>query len=297
MAKLRKALGGVTAVAVPAVPLTLWATGVLPHMRADAVTAWAAWTTAAIALGAAVVGLNQFREMRLTRQEQAQPNVVIYSDANAAVPQIAEIILKNFGATPAYNVKVEVTPPLKATPNFETINKIADVPIPDFPILAPGQEWRTVWDGAIQRKSYMDKLQAEYDKRLWAPCEFNERALFPRHTRRDQIHGQPETASSDGIGTGLGLRDGTTWVDVKTIHDLTKDLDKHLEKQNDVLSAIHRRLAEFGTEHEGVWIYGSGDDDERKHRCRVAEAEAQRRRDIEDRTGLTRLRAQGRQNP
>jgi hypothetical protein len=100
MAKLRKAAGGVTAVAVPVVPLLLSVSGVIPHMRADAVTAWATWITAAIAFGAAVVGLNQLTEVRLTRQEQAQPNVV-YSEPNAYVPQILDTRKRILTLSPA----------------------------------------------------------------------------------------------------------------------------------------------------------------------------------------------------
>ena len=288
MAKLRKAKLWVV-VAVLIVPVVLWATGVLPHMRADAVTAWAAWATVAIALGAAVVGLNQFREMRLTRQEQAQPNVVVYSEPNADVPQILEIIVKNFGTTPAYDVKVKVTPPLKSTPNAQTyFQQIADVPIPDFPILAPGQQWTTVWDSAVERINYMRKLQDEYDKRLWAPCEFKERALFPRHeavvTYTDSRNRKYETRAV----LDFDMREGTMFVDIKTIHDLTNSIDKLLDKQNDILTDIHRRLAEFGTEHEGIWIYGTGDDDEREYRRKVAEAEAEQRRRFREKIGLRR---------
>ena len=118
-----------------------------------------AWATAAVALGAAVIGLNQLREVRRTREEQAQPNVVLYTELNHAVKQFLEIVLKNFGTTPAYDVTVSITPPLKATPNLLTGSALADVPIPDFPILAPGQEWRTGWDHSVSRKRYQDKWQ------------------------------------------------------------------------------------------------------------------------------------------
>jgi hypothetical protein len=296
MAKLRKAkLWVVVAVLVVLVVLAvLWATGVLPHMRADAVTAWAMWATVAIALGAAVIGLNQFREVRLTRQEQAQPNVVVYSEPNADVPQILEIIVKNFGTTPAYDVKVTVTPPLKSTPTAQTyFQKIADVPIPHFPILAPGQLWRTVWDSAIERENYMRKLQEEYNKRLWAPCEFKERVLFPRHeavvTYTDSRNRKYETRAV----LDFDMRKGTTFVDIKTIHDLTKELEKQLDAQNNTFTAIHKRLAEFGTEHEGVWIYGSGDDDERRYRRKAALADAEGHRQLQE----TIAKAQGRYRP
>jgi len=261
----------------------------LPHMRADAAAAWAGWATFGIAVVAAFVAYNQVKVARETREEQAQPNVVVYSEPNPHVPQILEIVIRNFGTTPAYNINITVTPPLKATPNIQTMNKIADVPIPIFPILAPGQEWRTVWDSAVERHNYVQKLQQEYDKNLWAPCEFKERALFPRHEALATYEDSKQRVfKTEGV-LDFDTRVGTTFVDIETIHDLTKTIDKYLDKQNDILSGIQKRLAEFGTEHEGVWVYGSGDDGEREYRRLAAEAQAARIRKIRERTGLARL--------
>jgi hypothetical protein len=75
---------------------------------------------------------------------------------------------------------------------------------------------------------------------------------------------------------------GTTWVDIKTVHDLVKLLDTQLEEQNKGLTAIHRRLAEFGTEHEGMWIYGSDDDEERQYRRAIIPAQRRETRESHD---------------
>lgn len=71
-------------------------------------------------------------------------------------------------------------------------------------------------------------------------------------------------------------------MDIKTVHDLTQMLQKRFDTMNDGLAGIHRRLAEFGTEHGGIWIYGSGDDDEREHRRQVARDEQARRQSLMD---------------
>lgn len=93
-------------------------------------------------------------------EEQAQPNVVLYTELNPSAKQFVEIVVKNFGTTPAYHVKAAFDPPLKATPNLLSKGKLADVPIPEFPILAPGQEWRTGWDHSVSRKQHQKE---------WAP--------------------------------------------------------------------------------------------------------------------------------
>ncbi len=40
-------------------------------------------------------------------------NVVLYSEPNPDVPQIHELIVRNFGTTPAYAITIEVEPPIK----------------------------------------------------------------------------------------------------------------------------------------------------------------------------------------
>ncbi|MFV1364100.1 hypothetical protein AAHH97_11750, partial [Mycolicibacterium elephantis] len=87
-----------------------------------------------VALGAAVFAWFQVREARRTREERAQPNVVIYTELNPSVKQFIEIVVRNFGVTPAYNVKIAIDPPLKATPNLVSGDQLADVDprIPDF---------------------------------------------------------------------------------------------------------------------------------------------------------------------
>lgn len=168
MAKLRKAALWVFAAAV-VVFLLLWGAGALGPVyrwmvRCMQPAVWEAmgtWATAAVAIVTVLVAgryaKQQVDEVRRTREEQAQPNVVLYSEPNANSPNIHEIVLKNFGTTPAYDVRVDVTPPIRSTlnPEHEGLGLVA---IPNFPILAPGQEWRTIWDSATRRKSYLRRL-------------------------------------------------------------------------------------------------------------------------------------------
>jgi HAMP domain-containing protein len=240
------------------------------------------WATAMVALGAAAFAWFQVQEARRTREEQAQPNVVLYMEPNANVPQILEIVMRNFGTTPAYDVRVDIQPPIKSTPNNQTYDKIADIPIPRFPILAPGQEWRTVWDSAVTRKSYLDGLRRKLEAGKISQDEFDEQNLTPRHeatvTYFDSRKRMLETPSI----IDFDQRNGTTWLDTKTMHDLTKMLEKQLESQNRLLESINRRLAEFGTEHEGIWTYNSSDDEERQYRRAITAAQRRESRESHD---------------
>ncbi|MGE2835128.1 hypothetical protein [Mycobacterium sp. SMC-4] len=246
-------------------------------------SALAAWV--AVLVGIATVAVagryakHQVDEARRTREEQAQPNVVLYSEPNSDVPNILEIVLKNFGTTPAYAVHVDVDPPITSTPNLQTGDQLAAVPIPDMPILAPGQEWRTVWDSAPQRNQHKRQLQqrigidgfSDGDVQRLTPTSKHSATVSYSDSRKRR-HETPSVLDFD-------QREGTTWVDIKTVHDLTKMLEKKLSTQNDALAKIYKEVRNFGTEHGGVWIYGSGDDGEREYRRQAAEAqEAENRR-------------------
>jgi hypothetical protein len=231
-------------------------------------------------------------------EEQAQPNVVLYTELNPSVKQFIEIVVKNFGSTPAYDVRVIVDPPLKATPNLLSKGELADVPIPEFPILAPSQEWRTGWDNSISLKRHQKKWQALADKtesemtdeqKLEVQAHLSTTGKNDKSTEQavmDMTLPARHTATvyySDSRGKKFQTKavldcemfKGTTWVDIKTMHDLVKTLDKLLEEQNKGLEAIHRRLAEFGTEHQGLWVYGSDDDDERQYHRAISSAQRQ----------------------
>lgn len=292
MAKLRTtALWSIGIVAT--ISLTLALTGAIGPVyrwmvRYFAPEVWSAigtWATGAIALITVLVAgryaKQQVDEARRTREEQAQPNVVLYSEPNPDVPQIQELVVRNFGTTPAYGITIEVNPPIKSVvgPSHDGPSEIV---IPSFPILAPGQEWRTIWDSAVQRKSYRRTLQRKLENEEISQAEFDGRDVKPCHKAvvtyfdsREKEHVTPSALDFDS-------RIGTTWVDIKTMHDLTKMLDDKFDSQNKLLDAIHRRLAEFGTEHEGVWTYNSSDDLERQYRRAIDNAQKRESRESSD---------------
>lgn len=257
---------GVLAVAIiGALVAVAWLTGALraiydwlPHMRADASQAWAAWATFGIAIVAAVVAYNQVKISRQTREEQAQPNVVMYTESTPSHWQFLDIVLKNFGTTPAYNVTVEITPELKQTPDGAG-GEPWPVPFPKLTrTLAPGQDLRTNWDYAVDRENYMKKLRERKDL---TPSEFRERELASSHeatVRYEDSHGK-EFVMRSTLDFDL-LRD-TMHVTTYTVHDLTK----RIEKQQKALEAIATQLGNFSQEHKGIWVYPSDADAERQY--------------------------------
>lgn len=243
---------------------TAWIHGWYPHMRADATAAWAAWATFAVATIAAVFAYRQVTLARQTREEQAQPNVVMYAESTPGHYQFLDVVLKNFGTTPAYEVTVEVTPALRETPDHEG-GDIIDVPFPKLThTLAPRQEIRTKWDYAVDREAYMTKLRAKFDRKELTPQQFQERELVSIHeavvTYRDSHDKTYVTHSTLDFNQ---LR-GTTRVATYSIHEVADAL----REQNKLIAKIAGQLA---NEHDGIWVYTTPADTERQYRAERTE--------------------------
>jgi hypothetical protein len=102
----------------------------------------------------------QANQAQKTRDEVAQPNVVMYAEPNPVDWQQLEVVIKNFGNTPAYDVAPTIEPPLQSLPNNLSNEEYYTIPIPPIiPVLAPGQEWRTFWDDAVERNEHEGKIR------------------------------------------------------------------------------------------------------------------------------------------
>lgn len=111
-----------------------------------------AFAAIAAVISVIITECGSYRRYRL----QIQPNVVMFMENNNMNHIYADIVIKNFGQTPAYNIQLQ----FENTPRMLLENKVdisddeigswsrykAEYFLPEIlPILAPGQEWRTVW--------------------------------------------------------------------------------------------------------------------------------------------------------
>lgn len=116
--------------------------------RAEVWAAVAQWVTVGIALAAAIFALNLVQEARRTRERQTQPNVVAFADLHPVESDWLDVIVKNFGQTAAYHVRLHFDSSPTVIPSIDarTGDRVTQLRIPDeIPVLAPGQEWRTAW--------------------------------------------------------------------------------------------------------------------------------------------------------
>lgn len=119
------------------------AVGVRAEWSSDAWTAAATWITAAVAIVASIAAFRQLREARRMRLEQSQPYVAVFMEASEVDPGFVDLVIRNFGATAAMNIEIEIDP----APQQAAGGGPRDLWVPArLPALVPSQEWRTLWD-------------------------------------------------------------------------------------------------------------------------------------------------------
>lgn len=233
-------------------------------MRADAWAALGTWAAVAVAGVAAIFALRQVREMRLTRERQTQPNVVAFVRPNAKAHQILDLVVANYGLTPAYHVKLFFEP-LTVSPYQGISGLVTSLHLPkEIAVLAPGQEWLTMWDAATERYPKRDELGSRFE------------GLVTFKDSRGNRFGNPAILDWDSHFDTLFVADNPS--------ESAKAITEKLAEITGVLKTYQR-------EHDGIWVYPVDGDQERQYR--VADA-AQRKARIEEArriTGLDRLTA------
>lgn len=81
----------------------------------EAWTAVAAWTTATVAALAALFARRQVQEVRKTREEQAQPFIVVDFEPSEVSSKLMNLVIRNSGQTLAKKVTITFNPPLQTT--------------------------------------------------------------------------------------------------------------------------------------------------------------------------------------
>lgn len=223
--------------------------------------------------------LQQAEEAQKLREEQAQPNVVMYAEPNTTHWGFLELVVKNFGLTPAYDIRLafDDEPTVAPFTDLSTGEEVSHLNYPRrIPLLAPNQEWRTNWD-STGRRNDADATSEEKLKKT-----FEGTVSYKDSRGKSFINNAILDWSSF---------DGTTVIDTYTMHDLVN----RVEKQNALIGKAVDNLAHFATEHRGIWVYTGDGAQESSHRTRDAE---QRRQIIDHRREQMRnRRRQNEANP
>ena len=139
----------------------------IANLSSGAWTAMAAWLAVCVTIAALVYAWRQFQSAKHETEDVSQPNVAMYMEPSAPDWHLVELVVKNFGQKPAYGIKLEfATPP--TVPRYESAdadNYVDIVPLKlpaEIPYLAPSQEWRTVWDSALDRKQLGESIGSRF---------------------------------------------------------------------------------------------------------------------------------------
>ncbi len=139
----------------------------IANLSPGAWTAMAAWLAVCVTIAALVYAWRQFQSAKHETEDVSKPNVAMFMEPSASDWHLVELVVKNFGQKPAFGVQLEFASP-PTVPRYESAdpdNYVDIVPLKlpaEIPYLAPSQEWRTVWDSALDRKQLGESIGSRF---------------------------------------------------------------------------------------------------------------------------------------
>ncbi|BBY17647.1 hypothetical protein [Mycolicibacterium litorale] len=129
-----------------------------------AVAAWAALLLGVVAL---IVVTRALRRTRDLRADELKPHVVMFMEPHPSDWHVIELVVRNFGQSAAHDIRFDFTHPPTVARYEERVDghpDIVELELPnELPVLAPGQEWRTVWDSAVDRNELAGSIRSRFD--------------------------------------------------------------------------------------------------------------------------------------
>lgn len=193
-------------------------------------TAWTAFYTVLtaglllVAIAAALYARDQVRVAQAARREATRPYVIVTAESSPIGWRVMDLVVRNIGHRPAYNVTVTLTPEPQRT------SETPGAPITDvrwlkevIPMLAPGQELRTYYDSMEERlNSKREDLPMSHDYTV----EYDEGAEPLKKGKKD--HRDTGVVDLNAMG-------GAMQPDVYNIHHVAtalRDIKKEFVSSN-----------------------------------------------------------------
>jgi hypothetical protein len=198
--------------------------------------AWAAWGALALGIVALVFANAQIRRNRRLAAEQTRPHVAMLMEPHAADWHVIELVVRNFGQTAAYDIRFSFpTPPTVA--EYENAGdgyaNIVELKLPSgLPVLAPGQEWRMVWDSAMDRAEIGNGIES----RFAGSVLYHDRPAEPRGWRFWNGE-RPELETK--VVLDWNALPPVQRIELMTNHDLAKREKQKLELLRSLLTYFH----------------------------------------------------------
>ncbi len=198
--------------------------------------AWAAWAALALGVVALLFTNHQIQRNRQSAAEQTRPHVAMLMEPHAADWHVIELVVRNFGRTAAYDIRFSFpTPPTVAAYEnaADGYADIVELQLPrELPVLAPGQEWRMVWDSALDRAEIGTGIESSFT----GSVIYYDRREQPRGWRFWQRERQPLETK---VVLDWAALPPVQRIELMTTHDLAKREKQKLELLRGVLTYFH----------------------------------------------------------
>ncbi len=208
-------------------------------------TGWmalAAWVAVVVLIAALVYAWRAYQRARLQSEELMQPNVAMYMEPAANDWHLVELVVKNFGTTPAFGIRFEFAhPPTVGKYESQYEDRYVDI-VPlnlpaEIPYLAPSQEWRIVWDSALDRRELGEAIASRFD----GAVTYYDQPKTPKGTRgaKRPPHQYRTSAVLDWATLHPVER-----LELLTTHDLARQEKQKLELLRNLLTYYHYATSE-----------------------------------------------------
>ena len=190
----------------------------------------------AVAIATLVFTNHQIERNRRMAAEQTRPHVAMLMEPHPADWHVIELVVRNFGRTAAYDIRFSFqTPPTVA--EYENAADgyadVVDLQLPrELPVLAPGQEWRMVWDSALDRA----EIGSGIESRFAGAVTYYDRPEKPRGWRFWQRVRSPLETK---VVLDWDALPPVQRIELMTTHDLAKREKQKLELLRGLLTYFH----------------------------------------------------------
>jgi hypothetical protein len=199
----------------------------------------AAW--AALVLGIVVLfwANRQLTKNRQLKTEQVRPQVTMFMEPHPSDWHVIELVVRNFGRTAAHDIRFTfVNHPTVAAYEDSPADgppEVAELDLPsELPYLAPGQEWRTVWDSAISREELAGSIRDRFDGAL----TYYDRPRPDAKAKKTRLWKTRESFETM-FRLDWGTLQPAQRIELMTTHDLAKREKQKLELLRSVLTYFH----------------------------------------------------------
>lgn len=191
----------------------------------------AAWAGLLLAVATVFFVARVIKRNRQLKRDELRPHVVMYMEPNASDWHVIELVVRNFGKSSAHDVEFLFPTPLTVGRYEDAYHdgppEVTAVRLPsELKQLAPGQEWRTVWDSAISR----EELGGEIGSRFEGTLTYRDR---PKSQK-----GKPQEYETE-VELDWATLPPVQRLDLMLNHDLAKREKQKLELLRSLLTYFH----------------------------------------------------------